>query len=195
MEVNDIIRLITLMEVDATAIKNEWYIKIKDNTLATTITDLLENIHIDWWDRLKAKISDQVNTTCIIWENLMGNDPTFPFFATLPGLVIQDNLPSESAVVLTKKAIKTGDLVSTGSLRISGLAETLQQGGHLTEYSGALGLKSWLTADVTVGSTVFRAVQRANVDAAVEYNEITTVRTNPHIVDVPSRRSTLCAQA
>jgi hypothetical protein len=127
-----------------------------------------------------------------MWENLMGNDPTFAVFQTIAGAVVQDNLPSESAVAITKKAIKTGDLVSTGTLKISGIAETLQQGGHLTEYTGALGLQSWLTADVTVGSTVFRSVQRANVDAAVEYNEVTTVRTNPHIVDVPSRRSVLC---
>lgn len=194
MEVNDIIRLRTLMEVDSAAITNKWYILIKDNTLLTTLTDLLQNLHVDWWDRIKAKMSDQVNTTCIIWENLNQNDPTFAFFQTLPGTVIADNMPGESAVAITKKAIKTGGLVSTGTLKISGLAETLQDGGHMLEYSGALGLKSWLIADVTVGSTVFRSVQRANVDAAVEFNEITTVRTNPHMVDVPSRRSVLCAQ-
>jgi hypothetical protein len=194
MEVNDIIRLKTIMEVDSAAISNEWYILIKDNTLATTITDLLQNLHVDWWDRLKGVISDQVSSTCIIWENLMNNDPTFAFFQTLAGVVVADNLPGESAVAITKKAIKTGGLVSTGTLKISGLAETLQDGGHMLEYGGALGLSSWLTADVTVGDTVFRSVQRGNVDAAVEFNEITTVRTNPHLVDVPSRKSILCAQ-
>ncbi len=194
MEVNDIIRLKSLMEVDGSSISNEWYIRILDNTLATNLTDLLQNLHIDWWDRLKLVMSDQVNSTCMIWENLMNNDPTFGFFQTLAGVVVADNLPAESAVAITKKAIKTGGLVSTGTLKISGLAETLQDGGHLGEYGGALGLLSWLTADVTVGSTVFRSVQRGNVDAAVEYNDVTTVRTNPHTVDVPSRKSILCAQ-
>ncbi len=194
MEVNDIIRLKTLMEVDSTAISNEWYIKILDNTLATTITALLQNLHIDWWDRIKGVMSDQVSSTCIIWENLMNNDPTFAFFQTLAGTVIADNLPSESAVAITKKAISSDTKVSTGTLKISGLAETLQDGGHLLEYGGALGLKSWLIADVTVGSTVFRSVQRAKIQSFTEYNEVTTVRTNPHIVDVPSRKSVLCAQ-
>lgn len=193
MEVNDIIRHSMIMEVDASAIRNDWYYIIKDNTLATNLTDLVTNIHADWWDRLKAVISDQVSTTCSIWQNLMGNDPTFAVFQTIAGTVIGDNLPGESAVALTKKAVKTGGIISTGTIKISGLAESLQAGGHLNDYEIGLGLKSWLVSDVVVGSTIFKNVQQAKVAGVLEYNEVTSVSTNPHLVDVPSRRSLLCA--
>lgn len=192
MEVGDIIRHRMFMEVDSVQIVNGWYYRVIDNTLAGTLIQLIEAVHADWWSRLADHMSNQATTTCSIWENLDGNDPTVARFVTIAGNVLQDNLPVQSAVPIAKKAVRSDGKIAVGINKMSGVAETLQKGGHLDDYEICLGLESWLTADFAVGSTVLRNVQRSVIATVAEYNDVELASTSPHIIQVPTREPTLC---
>jgi hypothetical protein len=149
-------------------------------------------IHTEWWTRLKQFISDQAATTCSIWENLMQNDPTFAKFQTIVGAVVADNLPAQEAVAIAKKAMKSGPKIVNGINKISGVAETLVDGGHLDVYETCLGLEDWLTADQPYGPTVMKCVLPSKIGEVFEYNEVQLASTNPHTIQVPSRQPVLC---
>lgn len=192
MEIGDIIHHRMIMEVDSVAISNSYHYIVKDNTLGSTLDALVGAVHTEWWTQLKDVISDQAATTCSIWANLMGNDPTFAKFQTIAGAVVADNIPAQHAIAIAKKAIKTPSKIANGVNKISGLAETLQNGGHLINYEIGLGLESWLTLDQAYGPTVLKCVLQSFVAGVPQYNEVLLASTNPHIITVPSREPVLC---
>lgn len=194
MLVNDIIKQTMITEVDGVAISTGFRYICKDDALATTIQDLAVAIHADWWSQIAPITSDQVSTTCSIWENLMGNDPTFASFATIAGdIVAGPFFPPDQAIPLTLKSVRTDGKIVTGTLKISGMDPGLMLNGHLIDYDLGLLLEGWLTADRTYGPTVMRSVQLATVFSEKTYPEVMVVQTNPHVVKVPRRRSRLCA--
>jgi hypothetical protein len=193
MEVGDIIKQTMITEVDGVVVSNTFHYVCKENDLATTIQDLAVAVHADWWDQIDDIISDFVATTCSIWENLNGNDPTFASFVTIAGAVIaSDYFPPETAVALTMKAIGDDGLIKTGTVRMTGFISGLHTDGHLDDYEEGLLLKTWLTTDRTYGPTILRSVQKATILGEETFPEISVVQTNPHLVKVPSRRSRLC---
>lgn len=194
MLVGDIIRQTMIMEVDGVVISNSFHYVVKVEDLATTIQDLAEAVHADWWSNLAAIIPTTVNTTCSIWRNLNGNDPTFAAFQTIAGdVVMSDFFPPETAIALTSKAIGDDGLIKTGTHKISGLITGLHTDGHLDDYEEGLFLETWLTTDRTYGPSILRSVQLATILGEETFPEITVVQTNPHLVKVPSRQSRLCA--
>lgn len=191
---NDIIKQTMITEVDGVVISNTFRYIVKDADLATTILDLALAVHADWWDQLADICSDAVKTTCSIWENVMGNDPTFAAFQTIAGDVIGgDFFAPDQAVPLTCKAVATDGEIHTGTLKISGLIPGIMTNGHLDDYEEGLLLEGWLTSDRTYGPTVLRSVQLATVLSEKTYPEVQVVQTQPHVVKVPSRVSKLCA--
>lgn len=192
MEINDIIRHRMIVEVDNVQISNSYYYIIKDNTIGTTLDALVGLIQADWWGLLAPFMSQNAATTCSIWENLMGNDATFAKFVTIAGSVLEDNIPAQHAIAIAKKAVTVGGKIANAVNKISGLAETLQDGGHLINYEIGLGLEGWLTTDQVYDDTILRNVVQSKVGPAFEYNECVLATTNPHIVTVPSRTSILC---
>lgn len=193
-EQGDIIRQTMISEVDAVRISNSYYYVVKDNTLATTVEALAVAIHADWWSRLEDVMSEDAATTCSVWENLNGNDPTFASFQTINGAVLANNLPAESALAVAKKAVTNTGKIANAVNKLSGVAETLQRGGHLTNYEIALGAENWLTEDQTYGPTVIRNVIQSIIAEVKQYNEVELASTNPHIVSVASRQPVLCRQ-
>lgn len=191
-ENGDIIRHRMIMEVDSVAITNIYYYVVKDSELAGTLPDLVEAIHADWWGRLADKMSIGASTTCSIWENLDGNDPTFAVFQTILGNSLEDNLPAEKAVAIAKKTVDNLSQIVNAVNKLSGIDETLQKGGHLLDYEIALGLETWLTTDIAYGPTVIRNVIRSKRAGVFQTNEVVAATTNPHIVTVPSRQPILC---
>jgi len=192
LNVGDIIRHRMVSEVDDVAISNSYYYIVKDSTLATTVQDLARQIHADWWGRMADFMSQNSSTTCAVWENLTGTGFTFAEFQTIPGNVLEDNLPAESAIPVAKKAVRSSGRIVNAVNKISGLAETLQRGGHLIDYEIALGLESWLTSDQSYGPTVIRNIIRSKLGEVFENNEVVLATTNPHLVSVPSRQPVLC---
>lgn len=192
MELGDIIKQTMISEVDGVVISNTFYYVIKDNSLTTTINDLAKQIHADWWSRLVLAMSDAVATTCTIWENLNGNDPTFAEFVTLAGAHIDDNMPADNVVLVTRKAIGPSGIVH-GTIALSGFAETLHPGGHSIDYENAAGLISWLTTDQVYGLSVIRNVQPHQLTPSQQiFPEVIAAEENAHIKKRPRRRSQLC---
>jgi hypothetical protein len=183
------------MEVDSVAITNMYYYIVKDNELATTLAELVEAVHADWWSRVADLMSIGAATTCSIWENLNGNDPTFAVFQTIIGNSLTDNLPVEKAIIVSKKAVNAQSKIVNSINKLSGLAEDLQKGGHLLDYEIALGLETWLTEDQSYGPTVIKNVIRSKDGEGFQINEVVAATTNPHIVSVPSRQPVLCRSA
>lgn len=194
-ENGDIIRHRMITEVDSVAVSNSYYYIVKDNTLGSTLDSLVGDVHTEWWTRLKQFMSQDVATTCSIWENLMGNDPTFAKFITIAGAVVANNLPAQACVAIAKKAVRSPSKIAVGVNKMSGVAETLVKGGHLIEYETCLGLEGWLTTDQSYGPTVLKCVQRTVIDKVAQYNEVLTATTNGHILQCPSRTPVLCRSA
>ncbi len=192
MELGDIIKQTMIMEVDGVVISNTFYYVIKDETLTGTINDLAKQIHADWWSRLVLAMSDAVATTCSIWENLNGNDPTFAEFVTLAGSHLDNNMPADNVVLVTRKAIGPSSIVH-GTIALSGFAETLHPGGHTLDYETAAGLVSWLTTDQVYNTTIIRNVQPHQLTPSAQiFPEVISAEENAHIKKRPGRRSSLC---
>ncbi len=191
-EVGDVIRHTMIMEVDSVAISNSYYYLVKDNTVATTVEQLIRDIHADWWSRMADVMSQNSATTCSIWENLNGNDPTQAVFQTIIGNVLEDNLPAENAIAVAKKTVRADGQIANAVNKISGLAETLQVGGHLIDYEIGLGLETWLIVDQTYDDFVLHNVIRSFILGEPTVQEVQLVTTNPHIIKVPSRQPVLC---
>jgi len=195
METGDIIKQTMISEVDGVVISNTFYYVVKDATLTGTINDLAKQIHADWWSRLVLAMSDAVATTCTIWENLNGNDPTFAEFVTLAGAHLVDNMPADNVVLVTRKAVGPSGIVH-GTIALSGFAEVLHPDGHTLDYETAAGLISWLTEDQVYNTTVIRNVQpHALLPSGFQYPEVTHAEENAHIKKRPRRRSRLCKSA
>jgi len=197
-EVGDIIRQRMISEVDSVAISNSFYYIVKDATLGSTLAALATAIHADWWSRLADVMSQDAVTTCSVWENLNGNDTTFAIFQTIAGNVLANNLPAQQAVVVARKSIRSDGRKMNSLNKFSGVAETLQRGGHMLEYETAFGLENWLTSDQIYTGTVIRNVARLQdplVPENKEFQEVELATGNPHIVTVPSRQPILCRAA
>lgn len=192
MDVNDIIKHTMLSEVDGVAVSNGFYYIIKDNTLATTLDALAAQIHADWWDRIKDKMSFLTATVCSTWENLMGTDASFAVFQTIVGTHVGGNMPADNIILVTRKTITSSSRVSTGSLQMSGVANALVKDGHLIDYEIGLGMESWLITDQTYGPTIIRNVQPYKIGEDRFFDEVTVAQTNPHVRKRSGRRSFLC---
>ncbi len=199
MQVNDIIKNTIIFELGGVPMGTSLYWRVEDSTLNLSISSLLLEIAQAFAATIDALIADAGAWTCATWVNQQGNDPITQSFFVIPGANPGDALPTQDGVYVRRQSVipfdTIGQLVS-GSIFISGIAESNVDRGRLIDAGEMGNIESWLASDFAApgNGTVLRPGFLINttppqIPVFVATQQATTV---PNIRSQKRRQSRLC---
>jgi len=192
MNVGDHIRASFFMEVDGNQSRVTHYFEVIDATVLTTLEQVLEDLHADWFTRIINHVSTDNATTCATWENLDGNDPTIHRFTTIAGLSPSDTLPPKDVWKFTEHALHPPADSKTSTKSISGFSEAVQKD---SEWLGPLGdlYKTMVSNDIVmVAGPTLRPVVRYFVTDVELFQRTINGSENRYVKALLNRSPGLC---